>query len=458
MAQYLEMMELGKRAEADMNAALGALGRPSAAVKHLARKQARLETAQGKELEGAYENIYETQLAQAAREQHVADAHRVERKRFEAQIDDVHKQMMDHEVDPRRMFKNSWQALGAAVASAMGAFAQAYHPGKIPNTAMLILDRAIQRDIDAQKTEFRKMGMLAGMKQNVYSRLLQTHGDERRAEIQTGVLAIKLLNTTIQSQKVRFNTARQQLAADMIVAQLDAKSKELANIEKARQSGAILRTLISKGLYGPGAIGGAGAAKVDNLTNKDKEVLSLWGTASGGMAMLALADKGLGIGSYGPMASISRNMPYVWNSVKAYDQAVDMVMTDIIYAMSGKTVTKIELEKTWKPKFPKAEHTDKKRKEKATAILQAMATRGSSWLRTLNPGQQAHFAEANPDFMKILGKRDTKSRVLAVREFYERHLSNVTEAGEVGSGEPTQEELEALRFLEELRNQGGQQE
>lgn len=458
MQDLLDMVNLGKRAETDLKNALTRLSTPSASLKNLAREKYQIEAAHSEQLGAAYDEKYKAEYAQVAREQHLADAHRVERKRFEDQIDDVHREMMAHEVDPRRMFKNSWQALGAALASAMGAFAQAYHPGKIPNTALLVIDRAIKRDIDAQKIEFRKMGMMAGIKQTAYSRLLQTHGDERRAELQTGVLAIKLINKKIEKEKLRFETTRQKLAADIVAAQLDQKSKELANLEQARQSGAILRTLISKGLYGPGAIGGAGAAEVDNLSNKDKEVLSLWGTASGGFEMLALADKGLGIGSYGPMASLSRNMPYVWNSVKAYDQAVDMVMTDIIYAMSGKTVTKIELEKTWKPKFPKAEHSDEKRKEKTIAILQSMATKGSSWLRTLNPGQQAHFAEANPDFMKILGKTHPIERLQEVRRFYEGHLSSVTEAGEVGSGESTPEELEALRLLEELRNQGGQQQ
>jgi hypothetical protein len=83
-----------------------------------------------------------------------------ELERANANLRDLEGRINRAEIDPDRFYRGPVGAVRAilgAVAAAFGAYAQGLSGGKIPNTAVEIIQRAIDRDIDAQKANLQKL-------------------------------------------------------------------------------------------------------------------------------------------------------------------------------------------------------------------------------------------------------------------------------------------------------------
>ena len=96
------------------------------------------------------------------------------------EIDDAVSEVVNFKIDPKRFYKNTWTALGAAIAAGLGEFGSKLAGG--PNTALAIINRAVDQDIDAQKTELQNLKYGATAAGNAYKRLLDRHGDAEKAE------------------------------------------------------------------------------------------------------------------------------------------------------------------------------------------------------------------------------------------------------------------------------------
>jgi len=100
-------------------------------------------------------------------------------QRSRAKLAQLHQAYEEHQVDPNRLFRdNPIAGIGAAIATALGAYGAAL--AGTQNFAQQIIDNAIARDIDAQKSERDKLGTAAD---NALTRLEGYFGDRRQAEV-----------------------------------------------------------------------------------------------------------------------------------------------------------------------------------------------------------------------------------------------------------------------------------
>jgi len=131
----------------------------------------------------------ETDIRRAYREQEKAriETENVNRQiRAEAKekaqldIDEAVGEVVNFKIDPKRFYKGTGSAIASAIAVALGEFGSKLAGG--PNTALSIINRAVDRDIDAQKTELQNLKYGASAAGNAYKRLLDRHGDSEKAE------------------------------------------------------------------------------------------------------------------------------------------------------------------------------------------------------------------------------------------------------------------------------------
>jgi hypothetical protein len=87
------------------------------------------------------------------------------------------------EIDPNRYFSSqpAWAKVLSLLSLAVGGFAHGYSQGRVPNTALQMLDDAIARDIDAQKANIAEKRAKIGEYRNLYDIGRQRLGDEYQA-------------------------------------------------------------------------------------------------------------------------------------------------------------------------------------------------------------------------------------------------------------------------------------
>lgn len=102
------------------------------------------------------------------------------KEKAQQDIDEAVAEVVNFKIDPRRFYKNTGTALASAIAVALGEFGSKLAGG--PNTALAIINRAIDQDINAQKTELQGLKYGAAAAGNAYKRLLDQHGDAEKAE------------------------------------------------------------------------------------------------------------------------------------------------------------------------------------------------------------------------------------------------------------------------------------
>ena len=203
-------------------------------------------------------------------------------------------ELKDGTIDPNRAYGGVGGRVAAAFATALGAFAQGITGSKIPNTAMQIINSAIDRDIFAQKEEMRKRKDVLMNKNNIYAQMMKRFGDERIAEQAAINMGYKAAQMKIGELATRFKGAQQQAAAQQLIAQAEnnyaagnTKLAQLVQQRQARLSAGAKGTSEAKNLFGQAL------AEVDNLRQKFKEMGR--GEAAWGYLM----------GMFGPEAQIS---------------------------------------------------------------------------------------------------------------------------------------------------------
>ena len=182
-------------------------------------------------------------------------------------------ELRDGTIDPNRAYGGLGGRIAAAFATAIGAFAQGISGGKIPNTALQIINGAINRDIFAQKEEMRKRKDVLMNKNNIFAQMMKRFGDERIAEQAAINMGYNVAKMKIEELATRFKGAGQQAAAQQLIAQAENKfaegSTRLAQLVQQRQA---RLTAGAKGASEAKNLFGQALAEVGNLRQKFKEL------------------------------------------------------------------------------------------------------------------------------------------------------------------------------------------
>ena len=191
-------------------------------------------------------------------------------------------ELKDGTIDPNRAYGGVGGRVAAAFATAIGAFAQGISGGKIPNTALQIINSAIDRDIFAQKEEMRKRKDVLINKNNIYAQMMKRFGDERMAEQAAINMGYNVAMMKIGELATRHKGAAQQAAAQQLIAQAENKYAEgnarLAQLVQQRQA----------------RLGAAGRAKqgqtqklFKNALAGAKKLLTMWNNLDAGYSAIS---------------------------------------------------------------------------------------------------------------------------------------------------------------------------
>lgn len=131
--------------------------------------------------------IIENQIEQRRQ---VEELRKTALKNAEMEMNIIVDDIKSFKVNPSRLFPNTMSRLGAAIAVAIGGFAEAYSGGRVRNTALDILNTAIAQDIEAQKSTLGAKQSALQAEQNAYGRLLNKY---KREDLATDALEIQEL-------------------------------------------------------------------------------------------------------------------------------------------------------------------------------------------------------------------------------------------------------------------------
>ena len=154
------------------------------------------------------------------------EAVRSKMKFAEGALNTATEKLKNWEIDPQRAFPNAFSKIAAVIGVAMGAYAQGLSGGKLPNTALQIVNTAIDRDIDAQKTEYAKLKGLVDEKRNVYGMAMRLLGDERQADELVRSAAYRSFKAEMDSMGRQFGLTNQQMAQKFNILGLEQKENQ----------------------------------------------------------------------------------------------------------------------------------------------------------------------------------------------------------------------------------------
>jgi cytochrome c556 len=187
-------------------------------LRKLHKEQMEFVTQANKDQGAAFDEAISLRNDFEAKRTSLADAQKDAAEGERQKLDNINNEILNYEIDPNRAYKSTWQVVGAAIAAAAGAYAQGLSGGRVPNTALSIINKAIDRDIQAQKMEIGKLQTAASIQNNIYGRMIQEHGNESRAlaEARAAALGVaklklsKLKSTMASGLKLRAIQAMEQ--------------------------------------------------------------------------------------------------------------------------------------------------------------------------------------------------------------------------------------------------------
>ena len=129
-------------------------------------------------------------------------------------------------IDPNRAFSSTGSKVAAAIAIALGSFAQGMSRGQMPNSALQIIEGAIKRDVDAQKTEMQKNRDVLLNRNNIYARMMARFNNEEVAYKATMALGFKHAGMKMKGLLRKHKGENAQLTINASLAKMDSKQKE----------------------------------------------------------------------------------------------------------------------------------------------------------------------------------------------------------------------------------------
>ena len=139
-------------------------------------------------------------------------------------IDRAEGMVTNFEIDPKRIYKNTGTAIGSALAVALGTFGASLTGGE--NTAFKIIDKAVARDIAAQRTELGKLQYMVGRKASVYQMLLGEHKDARSVENLMRGQADRMFSNELNKIETKFAGLLDVAKIGQMRAQLESRAAD----------------------------------------------------------------------------------------------------------------------------------------------------------------------------------------------------------------------------------------
>lgn len=190
-----------------------------------------------------------------------------------AELDNLTTEIQNTRIDPSNYWRNQG-ALGAAlsvIGLALGAYVQGRSMGQVPNLALGELNKAIDRDIDAQKANLDIKGKALEAKKGIYGLVRQRLGDEQASLDYTRGLMKENLANSVAEFGARSATEKAKLAAADLVTRLRADAAQTMTDVRVRLALAE-RDRLQRRLA---AQAGAAAAAERAQYKKEKEALEL---------------------------------------------------------------------------------------------------------------------------------------------------------------------------------------
>ena len=107
-------------------------------------------------------------------------------KRRQAEAEKQYKEAMDlqgqYKFDQNKAFPSAGSKVAAAIAIALGEAARGFRGGQGQNIGLTLINQSIDREIERQKMEYKKLGDRATAANNLYSRMIQLSDSEKSAD------------------------------------------------------------------------------------------------------------------------------------------------------------------------------------------------------------------------------------------------------------------------------------
>ena len=281
--------------------------------------------------------------------------------------------LKDFKVDPNRAFPTMMSKIMATISVAMGAYAEGLSQGRVKNTALKIMEGAINRDLEAQKAEYAKLKGLVDTKHNLYGRFMQELGDAKAAEIAYKTAAANEYN--MQLSRIGAESGLELEQKGLLL-----QSDEFNALQKNQLAAAALR---KKG-------GGFG-----KLPKSIQQSLGMTNMMMENIPKIVRLDKEMWGWSPARWASKKVHGSIADTASKKFDREVQALFLDNLRYFSGSQVTKDE-HKRLAVLWPKSEEADEVRRAKMLSLLDMAVTRAQFNYSLLSPMQKAQIKAANP--------------------------------------------------------------
>jgi hypothetical protein len=243
--------------------------RDVAAGHRLMGADSRLEAAQ---MQGMVDGVYSSARMQA--EQRAAEQMQALNARREQYVAQEQKKLQalaakaQAEIDPNQLWKEKGTAAqaGAAIMMAIGEFASQWRKtGR--NGAMQVVNQAIDRNIDAQKSNLSAARNAFDMRQNLYQQNLAAFGDQERAALATKIQYLNGVEAMAGQYLAQAKTKEAEAAHSDLLAQISDERARVADDFATRTHTHISEQMTEA--YRPSQVIGGGA----QIGEKGKEGL-----------------------------------------------------------------------------------------------------------------------------------------------------------------------------------------
>ena len=129
-------------------------------------------------------------------------------------------------INPFRIYENGIAAVGAAIATALGAYAQGLSGGKIPNVALDILNKAEKMDLQAQQAEYNNAKDKIGLANNLYAKLMDQYGDEETALAMYRATSAKWFSHEMERREIAAKSTEEKHTTNLLKKQMNTKAAQ----------------------------------------------------------------------------------------------------------------------------------------------------------------------------------------------------------------------------------------
>jgi hypothetical protein len=163
-------------------------------------------------------------------------------KRRQAEAEKQYKEAMDlqgqYKFDQNKAFPSAGSKVAAAIAIALGEAARGFRGGQGQNIGLTLINQSIDREIERQKMEYKKLGDRATAANSLYSRMIQLSDSEKSADdlMKAKLTDIAYKQFLSQEKDIQDRNSAAVLNAQMAEArrQADIQAK-MSMMTKARQ-------------------------------------------------------------------------------------------------------------------------------------------------------------------------------------------------------------------------------